>query len=60
MLLAQDALHQFLKEGDQDIHCQDCRKRQNIVELFYGFKKEPGSYCRKSKFPIRRAYGKAY
>lgn len=34
-----DALHQFLEEGDDTIRCQNCRTRQNIVQLLYGFEK---------------------
>ncbi len=32
-----DALHQFLQEGDVTIRCQECRQRQDIVKLLYGF-----------------------
>ncbi|MCP4514483.1 MAG: hypothetical protein GY824_04545, partial [Delftia sp.] len=32
-----DALGQFLNEGDETIRCQDCRTRQDIVKLLYGF-----------------------
>ena len=35
-----DALRQFLEEGDETIRCQNCRTRQNIVELLYGFEEE--------------------
>ncbi len=32
-----DALRKFLEDGDETIRCQSCTKRQNIVELLYGF-----------------------
>jgi Leucine-rich repeat (LRR) protein len=32
-----DALKKFLEDGDETIRCQSCTKRQNIVELLYGF-----------------------
>ena len=35
-----DALRQFLLEGDDTLRCQDCRKRQQIVELLFGFEEE--------------------
>jgi internalin A len=35
-----DALRQFLKEGDETIRCQDCRERQEIVGLLYGFEEQ--------------------
>ncbi len=35
-----EALRQFLEEGDVTIRCQMCFKRQDIVELLYGFEKE--------------------
>ena len=35
-----DSLRQFLEEGDDDIRCQRCRTRQNIVELLFGFQDE--------------------
>ncbi|MCK6560498.1 hypothetical protein HUU39_13110 [candidate division KSB1 bacterium] len=34
------ALRQFLEEGDRDIRCQVCRKRQDLVALLYGFAEE--------------------
>jgi hypothetical protein len=33
-------LRQFLEEGDEKIRCQVCRKRQDIVQLLYGFEEE--------------------
>ncbi len=35
-----DALRQFLEEGDETLRCQDCRKKQNIVRLLFGFEVE--------------------
>jgi hypothetical protein len=35
-----DSLRQFLEEGDKTIRCQACRKRQDIVELLFGFEEE--------------------
>ncbi len=35
-----DALRQFLDEGDETIRCLDCRTRQTIVKLLYGFEVE--------------------
>ena len=35
-----DALRHFLTDGDATIRCQACLKRQNIVELLYGFQVE--------------------
>ena len=35
-----DSLRQFLEEGDKTIRCQTCRKRQDIVELLFGFEEE--------------------
>jgi internalin A len=35
-----DALHDYLKDGDETIRCEDCRKRQDIVGLLYGFEDE--------------------
>jgi len=35
-----DSLRQFLEEGDTTIRCQTCRKRQDIVELLFGFEEE--------------------
>jgi len=35
-----DSLRQFLEEGDKTYRCQVCRKRQNILELLYGFVEE--------------------
>ncbi len=32
-----DALHQFLREGDEVIRCQSCREQLDIVNLLYGF-----------------------
>lgn len=32
-----DSLRQFLAEGDRNIRCQECRKRQSIAELLFGF-----------------------
>ena len=32
-----DALRKFLEDGDETIRCQSCTKRQNIVQLLYGF-----------------------
>jgi len=31
------ALRQFLAEGDSTVRCQECSKRQTIVELLFGF-----------------------
>src|SRR5579859_579694 len=35
-----NALRQFLEEGDDNIRCQVCRSRQNIVALLFGFEEE--------------------
>jgi len=35
-----DSLRQFLEEGDTTIRCQTCRKRQEIVQLLFGFEEE--------------------
>jgi hypothetical protein len=32
-----DALRQFLAEGDRTIRCQQCRNRQSIAQLLFGF-----------------------
>ena len=32
-----EALREFLNDGDETIRCQDCRTKQNIVELLFGF-----------------------
>jgi internalin A len=34
------ALQDFLQDGDDTIRCQDCRTRQQIIELLFGFEDE--------------------
>jgi internalin A len=35
-----NALRDFLEDGDQTIRCQVCRRKQEIVELLFGFEDE--------------------